>query len=289
MNRLINKLAGGEKAATPARRAIVIATLITAVAVVLALITLGVTSLLLSMNEEPEDTGRDIEDDVDNIGVPSAPSTALEYKTLTSDELDAKLDKLVEFKSRSERQIANAGANDLYYAKNGVSQLSTGTMEAVHNMLVAFYNANKTAIKTDVGADNNSSTCTIPLLIDSNDAGTSFKLVVFNNNKSTYNNQTYTWIYTNAASYGFVYSENTFTYVGVAAAQYAKTNNTSLDKLANPVSVTVPNGTAKTAYQVYYISADADELNVPTNYEYTVSSYAGGYVITVNMSKKVTA
>ncbi len=283
MNRLINKLAGGEKAATPARRAMVIATLITAVAVVLALITLGVTSLVLSMNEEPEDTGRDIEDDVDNVGVPSAPSTALEYKSLTTDELDAKLDKLVSGKTPADRTIEG---NNLYYAyeSRDNTKLASSTLNASHSMLVDFSKNNKT-LKTD----KNAADCNIPLVKNVTDNGASFEIVVYTGEKSIYNDQTYSWIYTNAYKYGFVFSENTFTYVGVAAAQYAKTNNTSLDKLANPVSVTVANGTAKTAYQVYYISADADEHKVPTNYEYTVSSYAGGYVITADMSKKVTA
>ena len=45
----------------------------------------------------------------------------------------------------------------------------------------------------------------------------------------------------------------------------------------------------KVSYQMYYLAADA-ELKVPTNYEYTViADGTNGYIITVDMSKKIQA
>ena len=112
------------------------------------------------------------------------------------------------------------------------------------------------------------------------------------------NDKTYGWIFSNAYKYGFIYEDNSFTYVGVAAAKYLSGKGT-LDTLATKleanngknvsVSATEIGATKASSYQIYYLSADA-ELKVPTNYKYTVmADGTNGYVITVDTSKKISA
>ncbi len=292
MNKLINKLAGGEKAATPARKALVIATLITALAVLLSLITLGITTVLFSMNGEQEETEPVENSGGENVNVTPKPS-ALEYTALANyDALEEKLDKSTDFYG-DQRIVKDASGKakegHKYYARmNGDVKLSSSTMSAAHELFVAFYKANSTKLVTETGTSPDyNGNCNIPMVTDVKDGGYTFSLVVFNaDDKPMANSGIYTWIFANAYKYGFVFTEteNTFTYVGAAAAQYAKATNPALDKLSAPVSVTVSN---TGSYQIYFVSADADEVKVPSNYEYTVTPYKGeGCIITANMSKK---
>ena len=107
----------------------------------------------------------------------------------------------------------------------------------------------------------------------------------------------YKWIYTNAYKYGFIYNEDTFTYVGLAAATYMKNKSvTSYDTFVSTLkangdknvavsAINVETGKSAT-FQMYYIAAGA-ELKVPANYDYfAIGNSTDGYVVTVNMSKK---
>ncbi len=280
MNNIINTLAGGEKAATPTRRIVVIATMITALLVVLAFITLAVSSIIFSISDENSRNTEPADDDFDSDAVP-APVVKLEYTVLEDyDAAAAMFDKLAAGKKIDERTISG---NNIYYAYANPSsiKLATGALKAAHTMLLEFTKASKALV-----TDKNASDCNVPLVDNVTNNGYSFELLIFADSKTTYKDPTYSWIYNNAYRYGFVHTENTFTYVGIGAASYANANaNSSLDTLAEPISYKA----GGESYQIYFTAEDADEHKVPSNYKYTLTSMNGGYLVTVNMSQKVSA
>ncbi|MBO7310752.1 MAG: hypothetical protein J6U86_05100 [Clostridia bacterium] len=299
MKKLINAVTGDDKNTSPARKYTAYALLITAIALALALVVLIVSSIAFAVSDK--DGGEVVDnaageggDNDDFSG--SASSSALQYEVVTAEDVAEELDELVNFTERKDREVT-AGTNNLYYAKSkDVKSLSAGTMYALDSMLKNFYNNNKSKLNPDVGPNSDNKECDIPLVIDSNASGTSFKLVVFGNDKTTFNDAKYTWIYDNAYRYGFVAKDNTFTYVGVAVANYMRGKSlTSLDAIeaslsGKPVSVSaIPIGESKaTSFQIYYISASATEFKLPSNYKYTVIANGDkGYVVTVNMSEKI--
>ena len=300
MKKFIDAVAGDGKNVTPARKNTAYALIITAIAFALALIILIVSSVMFAVADK--DNGNSVNNDAADAGGDAGgsviSSSNLQYTTVSADELSAKVDKLVDFTERKDREI-EAGTNKLYYAKSAdVKRLSSGAMSALDSMLKDFYNANKDKINADIGSNSDNSECDIPLVIEANEAGTSFKLVVFGNDATTFNDTKYTWIYNNAYKYGFINSENTFTYVSAAISTQMKTKSVAtLEALVKALggknaSVSVPSttGTGKaTTYQMYYLAKDA-ELKVPTNYEYSViANGTDGYFVVIDMSKKVQA
>ena len=300
MKKFIDAVAGDGKNVTPARKNTAYALIITAIAFALALIILIVSSVMFAVADK--DNGNSVNNDAADAGGDAGgaviSSSNLQYTTVSADELSAKVDKLVDFTERKDREI-EAGTNKLYYAKSAdVKSLSSGAMSALDSMLKDFYNANKDKINADIGANSDNSECDIPLVIEANEAGTSFKLVVFGNDATTFNDTKYTWIYNNAYKYGFINSENTFTYVSAAISTQMKTKSVAtLEALVKALggknaSVSVPSTTGAgkaTTYQMYYLAKDA-ELKVPTNYEYSViANGTDGYFVVIDMSKKVQA
>lgn len=300
MKKFVDAVAGDGKNVNPARKNTAYALIITAIAFALALIILIVSSVVFAVTGKDTgaaagDVAADNADGGDGGAVIS--SSNLQYKTVTADELADELDGLVDFTAKKDREI-ESGTNKLYYAQNSVGKLSSGTMKALDSMLKDFYNANKDKLNPDIGANSNNPDCDIPLAVEANKEGTSFKLVIFGNDKTTFNDTKYTWIYNNAYKYGFINSENTFTYVGAAISTQMKTKSVAtLEALVKSlggknvaVSVAPASGTGKaTTYQIYYLAKDA-ELKLPTNYEYSViANGTDGYFVTVDMSKKVQA
>ena len=127
---------------------------------------------------------------------------------------------------------------------------------------------------------------------------------------SIYNVEDYSWLYSNAYKYGFIQlypvssaageeadtsMANIFRYVGEAHAAHIYKNNLTLESYieliktkpaADALSITAASG-AK--YKVYYVGDGAAPI-VPSTYEYTVSGdNMGGYIVTVNTSKKISA
>ncbi len=294
MKKIIDAVAGDGKNANPARKTAAYALIITAIAFALALVILIASSIAFAVSDK--DSGGVVSNGDGDGGddFSGGSSSALQYETVTEAAFKSKIDTLVEFTKRADREITK-GTDNLYYAQNGVSKLSKGTMSSAHDMLLAFYNNNKASLNTDIGANSDNADCTIPLLVNSSTDGLSFKIVVFGNDKTTYQNKTYDWLYNNAYKYGFITNENTFTYVGVAAATYMNSKKiATVDALATaldgkPASVSAATvGTNKSAsYQIYYLAAGA-ELKVPTNYSYTViADGTKGYIVTVNMAEKL--
>ena len=119
----------------------------------------------------------------------------------------------------------------------------------------------------------------------------------------------YSWLYDNAHKYGFIRlypvsgegdeadtsNANIFRYVGEAHASYIYKNKLTLESYieliktkpaADALSITAASG-AK--YKVYYVGEGAAQI-VPSTFEYTVSGdNMGGYIVTVNTSKKISA
>lgn len=286
MSKIIDAVVGDGKTATPAKKYVVYAGIVTFVALVAAIAVLVISSIVFAVRgDAPEEPVGDQQQNTDNdTGV----STSIEYAATTADALKAKLDGTVEFKSISDRAIAQDNKN-LYYAKKGEVKLTAGASEALHKMMVDFYTANKASLKTNIDKND----CNIPLVKDASADGIKFSIVDFSAEKSIAGVTTYTWIFNNAYKYGFIYDTNTFTYVGVAAANYHKmgTLATLVNKLSavsGTASVNALSASNKTtSYQLYYVSV-AGELKVPTNYEYSVIANGNeGYVIVVDMSKKV--
>lgn len=121
-------------------------------------------------------------------------------------------------------------------------------------------------------------------------------------NASIYGVGTYNWVYNNAHKYGFILlseeageddqGSNVFRYVGIPHATAMHTKRLSLSEYMEKLKETSPEEpmaiTAnRSSYAIYYLSS-TDEHRVPISYEYDISgNNADGYVITVNLSKKL--
>lgn len=298
MSKFINTIIGDQKNANPARKYTVYALLGTLAAFLLSVIILIASSVLFAVTDGDAPAAGDEGSDGGDGGVAINAGSIVYVNIESSDELDAKVrqDKIV--KLADVRTKLSTGDVHHYYAKNdsdGVENLTEKTATALDKMMIAFYDNNKSSLVVDTGKED----CNIPLITKTSSDGFSFKVVRFNDDASVYNNSTYKWIFDNAYTYGFVYAENTFTYVGEAVANYIRStaNNgdsakalSGIRNASNNVSTTVVDPATKKAvtYQIYYLVADASEFKVPTNYEYTViTDGSNGYFITVNMSKPV--
>ncbi len=297
MKKLINKLSGDD--AAPAKKAVVLAALITAAALVVCVLTLVVSTVIFAIKDRNSDIPFDENTPADSGVSDVTASVTVEYTTVTESELKSELDSLSSGKSRADRTISG---NKLYYAYKNPNdvRLANKVLAASHAMLKDFYTKSSSKLSADkYEHDYTASDCSIPLIDSVNADGTSFKLVVYSDESTTYDNTAYSWIYTNAASYGFVCNKNEFTYVGVAIAQYMKKNNiATLDALASALSVQSGNvgvnatevGAGRaTAYQIYYM-ASGGEYKLPSSYEYIIiKNGAAGYFVSVSLANKVTA
>lgn len=122
------------------------------------------------------------------------------------------------------------------------------------------------------------------------------------------------WIYQNCHKYGFVvrYPESKstvtgvsgyeycFRYVGVAHATYMYNNNLCLEEYVELLKSTYAAGNHLTVvgadgknYEIYYVPAANTELTtlqVPKNYQYTISGdNVGGFIVTISLDTPVNA
>lgn len=116
----------------------------------------------------------------------------------------------------------------------------------------------------------------------------------------------YSWIFENAAKYGFIqrYPEGkdnitgvearsyTFRYVGVPHAVYISQNGISLEEYIDTVKTYTKDAPLKVTdgvrnYEVYYVAANANnvtEVPVPSNQTYTISgNNVDGFIITISL------
>jgi len=107
----------------------------------------------------------------------------------------------------------------------------------------------------------------------------------------------YSWIYENAYKYGFISigdgASATFRYVGTVHSTAMKEKDLSFTEYLNMLKEqTTPASpltviSAGNSYAVYYLSHEG-EHTVPLNYKYDISgNNIDGYIITVNVSKKI--
>lgn len=144
--------------------------------------------------------------------------------------------------------------------------------------------------------------------------GMSFELMDGDTYDESYDNLNkvakYDWLYANAHKYGFVvrYPDDTdaksfstitgvdhyayvFRYVGVAHATYMFENNLCLEEYLELLRTAHRHGNSLKVgndYEVYYTeaTADATDVQVPTNFEYELSGdNMNGYIVTVFKSK----
>ena len=266
MKKIINMLAGGE-GATPLKKGVVYAALGTLAALILAIAILVVSSIALTLTDnignEPDGGGEGDGGNGGGVSVNSVELVTLESISALAEKAEVDLVKVGD-----KRTPFNKNQN-FYYAKNdtdGVDKLTASAMTAVDKMLVDFYNANKDKLVTDVGPDTKNPDCNIPLIKNTSAAGTEFTIVTFHD-KSMVGNTLYSWIFSNAYKYGFIYKGDNFQYVGVALATYLRAGND-----LTPIK-------AKTAdkaqilsggYYAYYVAVDAAEIKAPKSLAYDV-------------------
>ena len=191
---------------------------------------------------------------------------------------------------RDNRSKLSSDATNQYYATSSRDiMLTSNAQKALDKMLVAFYNMNKAKVVTDVSLP----ACNIPTVSNTSNGGLTFKLDTFND-KSVADDTIYSWIFTNAAKYGFVYTGSYFTYVGTTHATIMSKNSISdmdayvtlLKNGAVKMNVT-DNTSGKTGNFTVYFIANGTELSVPANYSYTAEAVNDGYIVTVDMSKVI--
>ena len=283
MSKIIDAVVGDGKTATPAKKYVVYAGIVTFVALVAAIAVLVVSSILFAVRDKaPEEPAGDQQQNTDNTNV----SAAIEYANTTADVLKAKIDSATVNVRNSRTPMKNSQyESPIYYAVEKTDlTLAKDAQKQLDAMLVDFYDNNKINTALVPEGKNEGKDCTMPMVCNSN--GVTLVLKVCKNDASIVGDKNYDWIFKNAYKYGFIYDGNTFTYVGVAAATYQKmgTLETLVAKLK---SATENESVSGTKFQLYYVSA-AGEIKVPTNYEYSViANGTDGYVIVVDMSKKV--
>lgn len=295
MKKLMNAVIGDPKTASPAKKYAAYALLGTAVAFVLALVILIVSSIAFAVADGKNPTATPSGDVGEELGGATVNKSAIIYDTsISSEDLDAMVGKSVLL-----LENRTALSNGLYYgiSPKNTLKLNTYVAEAVDKMLVDFYEVNSDKITVNTADEDK---CDLPLVTDASDDGMTFNVERYiGNDKSIADDQykaTYQWIFDNAHNYGFIYTGNSFRYVGVAAATYMRNNaknvkdysafvNVLKGNTKSNVSVTIN----KVSYQMYYLAADGD-LKVPTNYVFNViADGTDGYIVTVDMSQKINA
>ena len=275
MKRIINMLAGGENA-TPLKKGVVYAALGTLIALILAIAILVGSSIALTIADNAT-----TEPDSGEVGGDDGGATVKPVEFITIESMAA-------LKEKTETDLVKVGdkrtdfgkAQNFYYAKNdtdGVDKLTSSVMTAVDKMLVDFYNANKNNLVTDIGAEANNPECNIPLIKKTSETGTEFTLVTFHD-KSMSESTLYSWIFTNAHKYGFIYSGDEFQYVGVELATYLKATNDLTPIKAKTADSAM---SLSVSYKVYYVAADATEIKLPKDVSFceVIADGADGYIV----------
>lgn len=262
--------------ATKAKKITSFACVATALVLIVALVVLIVSSALLSARDKNK------EDEKNN-------KPTIEYTTVEQIDANSIFSNGELVNVRDNRSELN-GENNFYYATLGNEvKVCANVQKALDRMLVAFYNSNRDKIV----ANTKDANCNIPLISDVSANGTAFVIKSYDDNITVSGNSTFAWLFTNAHKYGFIYSGNKFTHVGVVHATYMSRNSLAdmsayVSALKNgPVTVSVTNAIDGTSgeFYVYHLASGA-ELSVPSNYKYVAMNDGnGGYIISVDMSK----
>ncbi len=263
MKRIINMLAGGENA-TPLKKGVVYAALGTLVALILAIAILVGSSIALSLadNAGTEPDGGEIGGDNGGVVVKPVEFTTLEDIAALKEKTDSTTVSLQ--KNRTAMPEAEQTGNVKRYYDAWDNKVSADAQKAMDSLLVEYYKKNK---------DNNiavSSSDAITIAVTKSDASEPADCTPITA-------ATHSWIFANAYSYGFIYSENKFQYVGKELATYLRTSNdlTPIKAKTADAAQSLSGG-----YYAYYVAADATEIKVPKSLNYNViADGADGYIV----------
>ena len=308
---------GGSTAVQKRKKAafyVICATLVAIAAMVIVLAIILASSAIKDAMDQSDQT--DPEDLAFNIGATAAATIKDEDCTgaLLCDQLTSTAG-LVNIQNSPDRPKKDDGINAYTVLKAKQEQLyaAADAIAALNSMLDAFYKKSKddTIIVYDAFDSSN-----IKGQLAVYSTATAFELRYFPDDdkedytrkESIYGVSKFNWIYTNAASYGFVVHEvkgslgtdddekakgsSIFRYVGAEHAAAIKKQDLSYEEyvayLKNSTSPTSPLSVRATEdYAIYYLDPNG-ELLLPTEYEYKISGSATlGYVVSVNTSKKV--
>lgn len=258
-------LAGGENA-TPLKKGVVYAALGTLIALILAIAVLVGSSIALNLSENAGGVEPDAgEVDGGNNGgssVKPVEFTTLESIAALKEKTDSTTVSLQ--KNRTAMPEAEQTENVKRYYDAWDNKVPADAQKAMDSLLVEYYKKNK---------DNN-------IAVSSSDAIT---IAVTKSNASEpadctpITATTHSWIFTNAYSYGFIYTENKFQYVGKELATYLRTSNdlTPIKAKTADAAQSLSGG-----YYAYYVAADATEIKVPKSLNYNViADGADGYIV----------
>ena len=266
MKRILNMLAGGENA-TPLKKGVVYAALGTLIALILAIAVLVGSSIALNLSENAGGVEPDAgEVDGGNNGGSSA--KPVEFTTLESiAALKEKTDSTTVSLQKNRTAMPEAEQTEnvkRYYDAWEDNEVSADAQKAMDSLLVEYYKKNK---------DNN-------IAVSSSDAMT---IAVTKSDArgpedcTPITAATHSWIFANAYSYGFIYTENKFQYVGKELATYLRTSNdlTPIKAKTADKAQSLSGG-----YYAYYVAADATEIKVPKSLNYNViADGADGYIV----------
>ena len=211
---------------------------------------------------------------------------------------------LQSYSGRSKKTEQEGGGNTYtILSANRTGFMATdAAASALNKMLGAFYKSAKDDNIFIAAAYNKTDEDTQKAVYSSGEA---FEHMYFhdydtnkmNDQRSIAGVQLYSWIYTNAYKYGFVTvggsDSNVFRYVGIVHSNAMKQNNLSFDQYIENIKQYTPDSPLKVtasgvSYAISFLAKDAEHI-IPEKYEYTVSgNNVDGYIITVNLSKKVT-
>ena len=282
---------------------------ITAALLVISLAVLSIASLVnAAKGNNPGD-----EDDEEGTGGISVPTG---YTTTTLDPALIKAGNLLQIDANNPyngtptnlkiigpERAKNQNGEVIYYAHNTVNYaLTAETMEALNKMMLAFYEETQNTNVYVSAAYDQSAANQISALHATATAITLHCYTEAPAHATIYGVEEYEWIYEHAHEYGFVRAsskqgeEDIFRYVGVAHAMgmdklnktdfadYLELLRTRYNKPSAALSVSVDGKTQR----IYYQSAEAPTVIVPTKWEYTLSGdNVNGYIITVDTSAQI--
>ena len=265
MKRIINMLAGGENA-TPLKKGVVYAALGTFVALILSIAILVGSSIALTIadNTGTEPDGGEIGGDNGGAVVKPVEFTTLESISALEEKTDSTTVSLQKIRTAMPEAEQTENVKRYYDAWENDNKVSADAQKAMDSLLVEYYKKNK---DNDIAVFSSDVMTIAVIKSDAEDPADCTPITA----------ATHSWIFANAYSYGFIYSENKFQYVGKELATYLRTSNdlTTIKAKTADKAQSLSGG-----YYAYYVAADATEIKVPKSLNYNViADGSNGYIV----------
>ena len=271
-----------------------IAIAITAILLVVAIITFIICQVVDATTTKVPDEGKDTEKETIDFGETTAISlsdTAIYSGNLLT------LNDNNHFKGEPELiniyENRNGAFLSIRQANRSKFEATADTVENLCKMVIA---CNEAINDDNLLVSNAYNTSEISSQKGIYSSGEAIALNYFNSESETgespiYENERYKWIYNNAHKYGFIAvssKSNVFRYVGEVHAAAAKSKGVYLDNYLKQLkSATVESPVrlnASGSYIAYY--CPISDVKVPKNYSYTISgNNVDGVIVTVNLAK----